>query len=132
MALPIRGLLLDAGGVLYFPVGGRWNPRLDFEGLVARFSPAHDPARDPARFAAAVAAGNRYLDEANGTGSREDYHRAVLAALGIDDPPAGCWPTSTARSITRTSRSSSAARTTTPSPTCPKSRRNTATTWSRL
>jgi HAD superfamily hydrolase (TIGR01509 family) len=88
MAAPIRGLLLDAGGVLYFPIGGRWNPRLDFEGVVARFSPAHDPARNPARFAAAVAAGNRYLDAANGTGSRADYHRAVLAVLGIEDPPA--------------------------------------------
>jgi putative hydrolase of the HAD superfamily len=88
MAAPIRGLLLDAGGVLYFPVGGRWNPRLDFEGVVARFSPPHDPASDPARFAAAVAAGDRFLDHAQGTGSREDYHRAVLAALGIDDPPA--------------------------------------------
>ena len=30
-ATPARGLLLDAGGVLYGPVGGRWNPRLDFE-----------------------------------------------------------------------------------------------------
>jgi FMN phosphatase YigB (HAD superfamily) len=88
MAPPIRGLLLDAGDVLYFPIGGRWNPRLDFEGVVARFSPAHDPARDPARFAAAVAAGKRWLDEANGTGTREDYHRAVLAVLGIADPPA--------------------------------------------
>src|SRR4051794_1126178 len=88
MAPPIRGLLLDAGDVLYFPVGGRWNPRLDFESVVARFSPAHDPARDPARFAGAVAAGKRYLDEAQGKGSREDYRRAVLAVLGIADPPA--------------------------------------------
>lgn len=88
MAPPIRGLLLDAGGVLYFPVGGRWNPRLDFEGVVARFSPAHDPARDPARFAAAVAAGDRYFNEAQGTGSRDEYHRVVLAVLGIADPPA--------------------------------------------
>lgn len=89
MAPPIRGLLLDAGGVLYFPVGGRWNPRLDFEAVVARFSPAHDPTRDPARFAAAVAAGDRYFNEAQATGSRENYHRVVLAVLGIDDPPAG-------------------------------------------
>jgi putative hydrolase of the HAD superfamily len=88
MAPPIRGLLLDAGDVLYFPVGGRWNPRLDFEGVVARFSPAHDPARDPARFSAAVAAGDRYFNEAQGTGSREEYHRVVLAVLGIADPPA--------------------------------------------
>lgn len=88
MAAPIRGLLLDAGGVLYFPVGGRWNPRQDFEGVVARFSPAHDPAREPARFAAAVAAGDRYFMAAQANGSRETYHRVVLAELGIADPPA--------------------------------------------
>src|SRR3954468_13846932 len=88
MALPIRGLLLDAGDVLYFPIGGRWNPRLDFEGIVARFSPAHDPARDPVRFAAAIAAGKHFMDQANAKGSREDYHRVVLATLGIADPPA--------------------------------------------
>jgi len=88
MPSPIRGLLLDAGGVLYFPIGGRWDPRQDFEAVVARFSPAHDPARDPARFAKAVAAGDRFRDEAQSTRSREDYHRVVLAALGIDEPPA--------------------------------------------
>lgn len=71
-----------------FPVGGRWNPRLDFEGSSPGSARAHDPARDPVRFAAAVAAGDRFLNEAQGTGSREDYHRVVLAALGIDDSPA--------------------------------------------
>jgi FMN phosphatase YigB (HAD superfamily) len=83
----IRGLLLDAGGVLYGPVGGRWNPRLDFERVVARFDRRLDPARDPGRFAAAVAAGDRFLDQAAGTPPRDDYHRVVLAALGLDDPP---------------------------------------------
>src|ERR1041385_7244658 len=54
-ATPVRGLLLDAGGVLYGPVGGRWNPRLDFESVVARFNPALGLARDPVRVAAAHA-----------------------------------------------------------------------------
>jgi putative hydrolase of the HAD superfamily len=85
---PIRGLLLDAGGVLYGPVGGRWNPRFDFERLVAAFDPALDPARDPARFAAAVEAGDRFLDSVPYTPARDDYHRAVLAVLGLADPPA--------------------------------------------
>lgn len=83
---PVRGLLLDAGGVLYRPIGGRWNPRFDFERVLASFHPAHDPARDPARFAAAVDAGDAFLDAAPATAPRDDYHRAVLAALGIADP----------------------------------------------
>ena len=85
---PVRGLLLDAGGVLYGPIGGRWNPRLDFESVIARFDPALDPARDPARFAAAVVAGDRFLADSPFTPPRDDYHRAVLAELGLDDPPA--------------------------------------------
>jgi hypothetical protein len=31
VGVPVRGLLLDAGGVLIGPVGGRWSPRFDFE-----------------------------------------------------------------------------------------------------
>src|SRR5262245_36998026 len=84
----IRGLLLDAGGVLYGPIGGRWNPRLDFESVVARFDPALDPARDPARFAAGCEAGERFLDALPFTPPRDDYHRAVLAGMGVADPPA--------------------------------------------
>jgi HAD superfamily hydrolase (TIGR01509 family) len=74
--------------VLYRPIGGRWNPRFDFESVVARFDPTRDPARDPARFAAAVVAGDRFLNAGASTAPRDDYHRVVLAALGIDDPPA--------------------------------------------
>jgi len=74
--------------VLYRPIGGRWNPRFDFERVLAAFHPAQDPARDPARFAAAVAAGDAFLDAAPATAARDDYHRAVLAALGIADPAA--------------------------------------------
>jgi HAD superfamily hydrolase (TIGR01509 family) len=83
---PIRGVLLDAGGVLYRPIGGRWNPRFDFERVVAEVHPRFDPALDPARFAAAVAAGNQFLHASTTTPPRDDYHRVVLAALGIDEP----------------------------------------------
>lgn len=80
--------MLDAGGVLFGPVGGRWNPRLDFESVIARFDPALDPARDPAPFAAACEAGERFLDASPITPPRDDYHRAMLAAMGVADPPA--------------------------------------------
>jgi putative hydrolase of the HAD superfamily len=78
----IRALLLDSGGVLVRPRGGRWNPRFDFEEVVLR----HVPEVDFNRFAVAVEAGDALLSESTGTVSREEYHRAVLAVLGIDDP----------------------------------------------
>jgi HAD superfamily hydrolase (TIGR01509 family) len=87
-ATRVRGLLLDAGGVLYGPIGGRWNPRFDFESVLARFDPALDPALDPGRFAAAVAAGDRYMADLPITPPRDDYHRVVLGVLGLPDPPA--------------------------------------------
>ena len=31
----IQGILFDSGGVLIRPVGGRWNPRYDFEEIEA-------------------------------------------------------------------------------------------------
>jgi putative hydrolase of the HAD superfamily len=80
----VRGVLFDAGGVLIRPVGGRWNPRYDFESIVG----AHHPGVRAEAFAAAIEAGDRFLDEAASTPERTDYHRAILAALGIDDPSA--------------------------------------------
>jgi HAD superfamily hydrolase (TIGR01509 family) len=77
--MDVRGVLFDSGGVLMGPRGGRWNPRYDFEeilgrhGIVTPVSPA------------ALAAGQRLLDEAAGTADRTDYHRAILAALDV--PP---------------------------------------------
>jgi HAD superfamily hydrolase (TIGR01509 family) len=64
------------------PRGGRWNPRFDFDGLVA----AAHPEVPSARMAEAVAAGDRFLDGYGRTAPRDEYHRAVLAALGVDDP----------------------------------------------
>jgi hypothetical protein len=36
----IAGVLFDSGGVLIRPIGGRWNPRHDFEGIVRSHHPA--------------------------------------------------------------------------------------------
>ena len=80
----IRGVLFDAGGVLTRPVGGRWNPRYDFEGIVREH---HSGVRED-RFALAIAAGQRFLDESPTTADRTDYHRVMLAVLGIDEPSA--------------------------------------------
>jgi FMN phosphatase YigB (HAD superfamily) len=80
----IRGILFDAGGVLIRPVGGRWNPRYDFEGIVLN----HHPGIDTALFPAAFAAGQRVLDAAPATPKRADYHRAMLQVLGVARPSA--------------------------------------------
>ena len=81
----ILGVLFDAGGVLIGPVGGRWNPRYDFEGIVLK----HHPQVQVERFADAIAEGQRVLDAgmptANGTTTmnRTDYHRAMLGVLDV-------------------------------------------------
>ncbi|GIH15913.1 HAD family hydrolase [Rugosimonospora africana] len=91
----VNGVLFDAGGVLIGPVGGRWNPRYDFEGIVS----AHHPEVRADRFAEAIAEGQRMLDAgvptaagttAAGTTTvnRTEYHRAILRVLGIDRPSA--------------------------------------------
>jgi HAD superfamily hydrolase (TIGR01509 family) len=78
----IRGVMFDAGGVLTRPIGGRWNPRYDFENIVM----AHHPEVRDSLFPAAFAVGQRFLDAGTATANRTDYHRAMLAALGIDRP----------------------------------------------
>jgi putative hydrolase of the HAD superfamily len=78
----IRGVMLDAGGVLTRPVGGRWNPRYDFESIVVD----HHPQVREDLFAQTVSAGQRFLDAATTTANRGDYHRTMLAVLGIPDP----------------------------------------------
>jgi HAD superfamily hydrolase (TIGR01509 family) len=62
------------------PIGGRWNPRADFEQTVLR----HVPAVTPAQFAAAIAAGQRFLDASAATPDYDDYHRLMLRYLGVD------------------------------------------------
>jgi putative hydrolase of the HAD superfamily len=77
-----RGVLFDAGDTLIRPIGGRWNPRYDFEQVLLR----HHPEVRVRDFPAAFAAGQRLLDTALTTPERSAYHRAILAALGIDQP----------------------------------------------
>jgi FMN phosphatase YigB (HAD superfamily) len=78
----IRGILFDAGDTLYRPIGGRWNPRFDFEETLLRYHPG--VAVD--RFAEAFDAGKRFMDAAPATAPRDDYHRVILSELGIHDP----------------------------------------------
>lgn len=79
----IRGVLFDTGNTLTRPIGGRWNPRFDFEEVLLR----HVPNAPLGRFAEAFAAGQRFLDEAPTTPARDDYHRAILAVLGVTVVP---------------------------------------------
>lgn len=87
----MRGLLLDSGDTLMHPRGGRWNPRFDFEEIVAR----HFPAVEAKRFPEAFAEGDRFLldwdNRATDSGSRKAraaYHRVILSVLGLDEPSA--------------------------------------------
>jgi FMN phosphatase YigB (HAD superfamily) len=80
----IRGVLFDSSGVLIRPVGGRWNPRYDFEGIVV----AHHPDTRVELFPEAFAVGRQVLDAGATTANRTDYHRAMLRVLGIASPSA--------------------------------------------
>lgn len=76
----IRAVLLDSGGVLIQPIGGRWNPRADFEQTVL----SHAPWVTDDQFAAGIAAGDRFLAEQPGTTpGYGDYHQVILAGLGV-------------------------------------------------
>lgn len=75
----LRAVLFDSGGVLIRPIGGRWNPRADFEQTVL----AVDPSVTPERFAAGIEAGERFFAQCASTPDFDDYHRAVLAGLGV-------------------------------------------------
>ncbi|GAA3960792.1 hypothetical protein Aau02nite_39450 [Amorphoplanes auranticolor] len=68
--------------MLIGPVGGRWNPRYDFEQVLAR----HVPGIPDDALPAAFAAGQVVLDTASGTADRTGYHRAILRALGVVAP----------------------------------------------
>jgi FMN phosphatase YigB (HAD superfamily) len=82
----LRGLLIDSGDTLMHPRGGRWNPRFDFEDVVTR----HVGELDDTRLPAAFAAGAEYLaaSRLGSAGARADYHRVILAGLGVPEPSA--------------------------------------------
>ena len=81
-AKPPRGVLFDSGDTLIRPIGGRWNPRFDFEGVVRR----HFADLPAAAFPPAFAAGQRLLDASSVTVDRDDYHRRILELLGVPEP----------------------------------------------
>lgn len=76
----LHGVLFDSGGTLIGPVGGRWNPRLDFEEVLLR----HVPDAAVSRFEAAFAVGEEALVAGVVTPNRDDYHRVILAELRIE------------------------------------------------
>src|SRR4029453_12259383 len=78
----IRGVMFDAGGVLTRPIGGRWNPRYDFESIVVR----NHPQVKRELFTEAIEAGQRFLAASPVTANRADHHRTLLRVLGIDRP----------------------------------------------
>ncbi len=79
----VEAVLFDSGGVLIGPVGGRWNPRFDFEEIVRRRAP--DLSDDLLGKAAVV--GDEYLATSATTPSRDEYHTVMLNELGIDATP---------------------------------------------
>ncbi|HET9171548.1 MAG TPA: HAD-IA family hydrolase [Actinospica sp.] len=78
MASP-KAILFDSGGVLMQPIGGRWNPRADFEPTVLK----QNPQITTAQLTAAIAVGDRFMAAAETTPDLDDYHAAMLEHLGI-------------------------------------------------
>lgn len=76
----LRAVLFDSGGVLMQPIGGRWNPRADFEQTVL----AHAPSITPEQFAAAISAGDHLFATSSSTPDYDDYHRVMLHHLGVE------------------------------------------------
>lgn len=79
-----RAVLLDSGGVLMRPIGGRWNPRADFEETIL----SYDPTVTPDRFAGAIAAGEEFFAASATTPDYNDYYRVLVRHLGLEPTPA--------------------------------------------
>lgn len=74
-----KAVLFDSGGVLMQPIGGRWNPRADFEPTVLR----QCPQITTELLAEAISVGDRFMAAAVSTPDLDDYHTAMLTHLGI-------------------------------------------------
>ena len=61
------------------PIGGRWNPRADFEQILT----AAVPTLTPNDIEAAIAVGDAFLQGAGSTPDYDDYHRTILRQLGV-------------------------------------------------
>lgn len=84
----IRGVILDSGGVLIRPIGGEWFPTMSLEQVVAE----HGIAWQRDRLAAALAAGNAYLDAVHHVPLRDEvaeravmvrYQEVILEGIGV-------------------------------------------------
>jgi putative hydrolase of the HAD superfamily len=73
-------VLFDSGGVLMQPIGGRWNPRADFEQILT----AAVPALTAPDIAGAIAAGDAFMRDADTTPAYDDYHRVILGQLRVE------------------------------------------------
>jgi HAD superfamily hydrolase (TIGR01509 family) len=75
-----KAFLLDSGGVLMRPIGGRWHPRADFEATVR----SHVPHVTPEQLAEAIHEGDHFMAAATSTPDLDDYHRAMLTHIGVE------------------------------------------------
>jgi HAD superfamily hydrolase (TIGR01509 family) len=78
-----KAVLLDSGGVLMRPIGGRWNPRADFEATVRD----RNPQVTDEQLAEAVREGDRFMAAVTSTPDLDDYHRAMLTHIGVQASP---------------------------------------------
>lgn len=79
----LAAALLDSGGVLMRPIGGRWNPRPDFDEKVL----ARAPHLTADQLLAAIAAGDQWMTALSTTPHYGDYLRVVLRHLGVPATP---------------------------------------------
>ena len=83
MGLDVDAILFDSGGVLIGPVGGRWNPRFDFEEIVLGW----DPSISVEELERAIRHGDSFLMAASTTPTRQEYHEAMLLEIGRAPTP---------------------------------------------
>jgi putative hydrolase of the HAD superfamily len=76
----MRAVLFDSGGVLMRPIGGRWNPRSDFESILLSYY----PHLTEEQFADAIAVGQVFLDATPTTPDYSEYLEIMVRHLGID------------------------------------------------
>src|SRR5262245_11896786 len=88
--MSVRGILFDAGDTLYAPIGGRWNPRFDFEEVLLRYHPEVPVDR----FAEAIAAGRDLLIKLRQLRRVMTTTAQSCSSLVFPNHPATCSPTS--------------------------------------
>ncbi len=76
----VKAVLFDSGGVLMGPIGGRWNPRADFEENLLK----NHPGLDDDAILAAIAVGDTWTTAQGSTPEYRDYYRQILGALDLD------------------------------------------------